>query len=1198
MKKIILLILIALLGSYMQRASAATITMDGITQTDVKAQVLSAGDGDVIVLTNASGAYTWSSGITTYANSITVKADPSLTTRPTVSCSGLASILFKATPATLKTIIFDGIDFDGAGTATGFISAAAATGGDVEIKINNCVIRNLSASSNFITYTVRTGLTIYSPLTITNSRVIGFGIFTASAAKGSSSSNVTLRNSYFASYAYASNMITNSGGASASMTVDHCTFNNCGTGTKKLFNLSSGMTADIKNNIFVNCAQTAANTFTSVTVTGTGNVVYACGAGMTGFTISSTANPSVPTLPAKNALTTPDVDYIATGSAMGYQNAAVITKSTSTLSGFAYNEGSGPSVAQTFTVSGADLANDLTVTAPTNYEVSLDDATYSSSITLSPTLGVVPTTTVYVRLVTGLAAASYNGVNVTLASLNVTTQNIALTGTVSAGGSAAFTTSTGSLTGFNYIYAQGPSTEQSFTVSGSNLTANVDIAAPTNYEVSLTSGSGFGVSASIPFGSGTLSAVPVYVRLKAGLNSGSYNAENIALTSTGATAQGVSCSGTVTPPTVTITPTSLTSFFALAGSATPSTEKTFTVGGSNLAGDITITPSTNYEISTGTGLSFSATNPITLTPSSGTVSTTTIYVRLKGSLAIASYNENITVATAGTSDATVACTGVVATPIVKVGTTAGTDNKYSCPSVSYVYGAGPSAISATNMYISGDYLQSDVTATAPTGFEVSKDNSTFADFVTYTMSAATVSGNLYIRLKAGLATDIYAGDITLTSTGSVNRLVGITNCPVTGGAVIWGTTANIAITAPAAFSYAGNGPSSSSSNLKITCSGLTSDVTITPSAGFEVSTDNVTFQSTPLAYPNTAGDITAGTIIYTRMAAGLSTGAKTGTITLTATNATTRVVAVSGTVTSSVTKNVATITSNYAGYGPSTTTTLTVTGYNLTGDITVTAPASGNFEMSLTSVGAGFVAASPIVLTRTGNDVAATNIYVRSKANLAAGAYTGEILTIESAGVATQNVTCNATITPSLTSSKSLVNYMNYVPGNGPSIQQSFSVSGLNLTGDVTITPANTDFEISLTSGSGFSNSAIVISPIANDVAATTVYTRLVAGKTAGTYLSTLDITSPSATTVTVNLEGIVDVTVGVDGLVSSANVYTSTNGIVVSGVTAGSAIEVYNGVGQKLNTTVATTGDNRIQLVKGMYIVKVGASVRKVSVR
>lgn len=73
------------------------------------------------------------------------------------------------------------------------------------------------------------------------------------------------------------------------------------------------------------------------------------------------------------------------------------------------------------------------------------------------------------------------------------------------------------LTSFTYVVGSGPSTEQTFTVSGSNLTDDISIAAPTNYEISKTSGTGYASSLTFIQSGGTVSAQTVYVRLKAGL---------------------------------------------------------------------------------------------------------------------------------------------------------------------------------------------------------------------------------------------------------------------------------------------------------------------------------------------------------------------------------------------------------------------------------------------------------------------------------------------------------------------------------------------------------------------------------------------------------------------------------------------------------------------------------------------------------
>ncbi len=114
------------------------------------------------------------------------------------------------------------------------------------------------------------------------------------------------------------------------------------------------------------------------------------------------------------------------------------------------------------------------------------------------------------------------------------------------------TLSTASLTGFTYVLGSGPSTEQTFTVSGTNLTQNISISAPTNYEISKTSDTGYSTPLTFAHSGGTVSAQTVYVRLKSGLSIGSYNGEDITATSSGATNKTVTCSGSVsTPPSPT-----------------------------------------------------------------------------------------------------------------------------------------------------------------------------------------------------------------------------------------------------------------------------------------------------------------------------------------------------------------------------------------------------------------------------------------------------------------------------------------------------------------------------------------------------------------------------------------------------------------------------------------------------------------------
>ncbi|MBL7927759.1 MAG: T9SS type A sorting domain-containing protein [Bacteroidia bacterium] len=110
-----------------------------------------------------------------------------------------------------------------------------------------------------------------------------------------------------------------------------------------------------------------------------------------------------------------------------------------------------------------------------------------------------------------------------------------------ASGTATIVT-TGTLNPFSSC-AGFVSAAQSFTVSGSGLTANLDVTAPTGYEVSLTAGSGYAATLALTPVSGNVNTTTIFVRLTnsaSGTPSG-----NVACTSAGAITQNVAASGTV-----------------------------------------------------------------------------------------------------------------------------------------------------------------------------------------------------------------------------------------------------------------------------------------------------------------------------------------------------------------------------------------------------------------------------------------------------------------------------------------------------------------------------------------------------------------------------------------------------------------------------------------------------------------------------
>lgn len=103
-----------------------------------------------------------------------------------------------------------------------------------------------------------------------------------------------------------------------------------------------------------------------------------------------------------------------------------------TLTGFTYVEGAGPSTSQSLIVSASNVIADVTVTAPTDYEISIVAGSgYTSSLTFTQADYTVVPATVYVRLKSGLSAATYNEI-ITISSDGLDDVTVSVEGTVTA----------------------------------------------------------------------------------------------------------------------------------------------------------------------------------------------------------------------------------------------------------------------------------------------------------------------------------------------------------------------------------------------------------------------------------------------------------------------------------------------------------------------------------------------------------------------------------------------------------------------------------------------------------------------------------------------------------------------------------------------------------------------------------------------
>ncbi|OYV04892.1 MAG: hypothetical protein CFE26_14460, partial [Verrucomicrobiales bacterium VVV1] len=100
--------------------------------------------------------------------------------------------------------------------------------------------------------------------------------------------------------------------------------------------------------------------------------------------------------------------------------------------------------------------------------------------------------------------------------------------------------------------------------------------------------------------------------------------------------------------------------------------------------------------------------------------------------------------------------GIVPQVAAPVGTPTAFTTTYGTPS------------SAQTFAVSGSVLQADLVATAPSGYQVSTDGTTYGPTATFTQTSGSASGTLYVRLSAAAAAGNYdSAVISVTSAGAI-----------------------------------------------------------------------------------------------------------------------------------------------------------------------------------------------------------------------------------------------------------------------------------------------------------------------------------------------------------------------------------------------------------------------------------------------
>ncbi|WP_172637512.1 YDG domain-containing protein, partial [Sediminibacterium salmoneum] len=325
-------------------------------------------------------------------------------------------------------------------------------------------------------------------------------------------------------------------------------------------------------------------------------------------------------------------------------------------------------------------------------------------------------------------------------------------------------TPSGSITTFTTTYGTD-ATEQSFTFIAAGLTAssNVVVTAPANFEVSLTSGSGFAASVNVPTdGSGNVASATIYVRLPGSVNPGSIGGGNITLV------EG-STNNTVAIPasTVNVKPLTITGLTAnnknYDGLTTATLSGTATLNGGLVGSDV-------VTISAGTA------NFASKTVGTGKTVTATGF-SLSGADAAKYSVTQPTIPNADITAINLTITGLTATSRAYNGLTTATL-------------AGTAALSGV---VSGDVVTIDAVGTA-----------SFADKTVGTAKPVTVIGytingadaaNYTLIQPAGLTADITAINLTITGLTATSRAYnGLTTATLAGTAALSGVVSGDVVT--------------------------------------------------------------------------------------------------------------------------------------------------------------------------------------------------------------------------------------------------------------------------------------------------------------------------------------------------------------------------------------------------------------------
>jgi hypothetical protein len=286
---------------------------------------------------------------------------------------------------------------------------------------------------------------------------------------------------------------------------------------------------------------------------------------------------------------------------------------------------------QVFWVAGQSLTGNLTTSVTgTQFQIATTSSgPWVTSIPLTATGGVINGTPIYVQY-TGLASGTQTG-TVTVSGGGAASKSIPLSGVVRTGATApTINTPTPTVLNFGTVnVGGGPSPTMTVAISYTNPVAPATITLPAGYEISTVPSYDFHNSLTTNF-VGIGFTITGYVRLRNPQTAGTYSG-NMTITMPGATTQSVALSATATlPAQLVLTSTDHLNLFT-SNPGSPSATQTLSVNGTGLTSTLDVIAPTNFEVSLSAANGFSSS--VSITPTGGTVASTTIYARYNNAAA-------------------------------------------------------------------------------------------------------------------------------------------------------------------------------------------------------------------------------------------------------------------------------------------------------------------------------------------------------------------------------------------------------------------------------------------------------------------------------------------------------------------------------------------------------------------------------------